>query len=58
MHYPGLSVEETLPSALLLSACDRMPPAVLEGSVVVPGLGEVETGFPISLELPLSCQGL
>lgn len=52
VQYPALSTEETLPSALLLCACDRMPPAVLEGSLVVPGLGEVETGSPISLELP------
>lgn len=44
--------------SLLLCACDRMPPAVLEGSLVVPGLGEVETGSPISLELPLPCQEL
>lgn len=59
VHYPGLSAEETLPQlSLLLCACDRMPPAVLEGSLVVPGLGEVETGSPISLELPLPCQGL
>lgn len=58
VYYPGLSAEETLPSAPLLRACDRMPPAVLEGSVGVPGLGEVETGSPISLELPLPCQGL
>lgn len=57
LQYPALSTEEPLPSALLC-ACDRMPPAVLEGSLVVPGLGEVETGSPISLGLPLPCQGL
>lgn len=57
VQYSGLSAEETLPSALLC-ACNRMPPAVLAGSMVVPGLGEVETGSPISPALPLPCQGL
>lgn len=58
VQYPGLSTEETLPSALLC-ACDRMPPAVLEGSVVVPGLGEMETGFPhFTGAAFLLCQGL
>lgn len=46
IQYPVLSREKRSPQLPVFVPYDRMPLALLEESVVVPGLGEVETGSP------------